>query len=72
MSKTTCLQYEMIVDGCPKFIPFREAYVLYDCGHRSVAFGSLVVTDDLGTTRPMTNEERNQIANAADRYSESK
>jgi hypothetical protein len=64
-------KYQMVINGARRFLPFGEAYVAYDSGSADVKFGQDVLEQDF-SVREMTEEDRQKISAAADRYSESK
>ncbi len=64
--------YEMVVDGKEKYLPFREAYVVFDSGFVPVDTGKFVLEFEHQRDfklRPMTGEDKRKISDAADEYS---
>ena len=64
------LLYQMKVADEEHWFPIRQAGIIYDAGWIDVRIGG-VVLEGLGY-RPITDEERAQIAEIADEYSASK
>ena len=64
------LKFQMIINGEEHWVGLRDAGVAYDYGFVPVAMGDNVLEN--GVMRPITDEERAQIANYADEYSYSK
>lgn len=65
------LRYLMIVNGQREWLHLYDAGVMFDNGHVPVRIGGYV-QDLRGMERPITDEERNKIADIADEYSGSK
>lgn len=66
------MKYLMIVNGERIWAgSIHNAGVMYDCGFVPVSIGGQVIEEN-GKERRITNEERRQIADAADEYSGSK
>ncbi|MBI4033904.1 hypothetical protein HY379_02795 [Candidatus Saccharibacteria bacterium] len=63
--------YKMIIADEEHWLPIKEAGVTYDSGWVPVHIGGLVM-EGIGQRRPITAEERAQIAEIADEYSASK
>jgi hypothetical protein len=63
--------YLMTEDGNMKFLPLRRAGVLADSMWSRVEIGGLVLNEDF-SVRKITDAERNQIEEIADRHSDSK
>lgn len=61
----------IIVDGKKKFVPLKEAGILFDSGWQQVDTGGLMLEKDF-SVRPMTKEEERAVSNTADDYSASK
>ena len=64
-------RYLMKINGNRRFLPFNEAYAIYDSGFAKVEFGHYVLNEDFSVRR-MTNEDRSKISNAADKHSGNK
>ena len=65
-------QYQMYVNGAQEWHSLHSAGARYDCGFLPVRIGDLVIETPDATPRPMTDDDRRRIANAADDYSDSK
>jgi hypothetical protein len=64
-------KYLMKINGQRKFLSFERAYVMFDSGSDQVEFGRYVLEADF-SVRKMTDEDREAISEAAERYSDSK
>jgi hypothetical protein len=64
-------KYLMKINGNRRFLPFNEAYTIYDSGSARVEFGHYVLNEDFSVRR-MTDEDRLRISNAADKHSGNK
>ena len=65
------LLYQMKVADEEHWFPIGQAGIIYDAGWIDVRIGGLVI-EGIGQRRPITQEERDQIAEIADDYSASK
>lgn len=65
------LRYLMIIDGDQEWLTLDQAGAAYDNGLAKVGIGGLVMIED-GDTRDMTDDERQNIVDAADSHSASK
>lgn len=63
--------YQMKINGNRMFLPFEQAYVVYNSGSTQVEFGRYVLNEDF-SVRKMTKEDKSKISDAADQYSASK
>jgi hypothetical protein len=64
-------KYLMKVNGDRVFVSFRDTYVLFDSGNARVEFGRYVLNEDF-SVRHMTQEDKDKISEAAEKYSDSK
>ena len=63
--------YQMLIDGQTHWLRLQQAGVAYDNAWAPVSIGGRVIESD-GAERPITDEERRQIADIADEHSASK
>jgi hypothetical protein len=63
--------YLIVIGNERRFLPMQEAAIVYDCGLVNVSIGELVLEHDY-SLRNITPEEKGQIVEMADNYSESK
>ena len=70
--KPSLPRYLMRIDDKKKFLPIREAGVVFDSGWHDVEIYGLVLEGDGETVRAITPEERDKIRDIADEYSSSK
>lgn len=64
-------QFMLLTNGHPRFYTLKEAAPAYDNGHDRVEFGHWALEPDF-TLRPMTDDEKRAISEAADEYSANK
>lgn len=67
-----CYRYELVVNGVPGWFAASAVGAAYDSGWSKVEFGNWVQDSPESPPRTMTEEDKNEIREAADRHSENK